>query len=238
MELGIVGYGRLGKFLTTFLEQDFSCKVFDTNQKMIPKELSKSLEEVCACPAVILAVPIGAIERVSHEISSKINKDTLVIDVCSVKSKPIQWMKSALPVGTKILGTHPMFGPDSAAKTLYGSKIVLCKENTPEQVYLNIKNYLETHGMKVIEASAEEHDKQISHSLLLTHFIGRGLISFEAEPLEIDTKGFRRLMKILETVENDSFELFEDMNKYNPYAKMVREDFIKSLQDLSDRVTT
>ena len=56
-------------------------------------------------------------------------------------------------------------------------------------------------------------------------------MDFGAEPIDIDTKGYRRLMKILITVQNDTWQLFEDMNRYNPYAKETRVEFINSLID-------
>ncbi|MCR9206429.1 MAG: prephenate dehydrogenase/arogenate dehydrogenase family protein, partial [Halobacteriovoraceae bacterium] len=195
-----------------------------------------SLEEVCQCPMIIPFVPISALQNLLSEMKDLIKKDALVIDVCSVKTMPLQWMKEILPESISLLGTHPMFGPDSAKNSLYGCKIVLCPVRINNETFKDISGYLETHGLKVIEASPEEHDKQIAHSLLLTHFLGRTLMDFGAKPLDIDTKGYRRLMKILETVENDTWQLFEDMNKYNPYAKETREEFIQSLSAIHGKV--
>jgi prephenate dehydrogenase len=145
-------------------------------------------------------------------------------------------MLSILPEDVQLLGTHPMFGPDSAAKTLFGSKVVLCRLRMEESLYQSLKGYLETHGLKIIEASAEEHDRQISSSLLMTHMLGRVLMELDQRELDIDTKGYRRLMKILETVENDSWQLFKDMNEYNPFAQEMRDDFIQAYQTVVKRL--
>jgi prephenate dehydrogenase len=72
--------------------------------------------------------------------------------------------------------------------------------------------------------------------LLLTHFIGRGLIEYGAKDLAIDTKGYRRLMRILSTVENDTWQLFLDMNRYNRFAQKSREDFLTALIKLDRKV--
>ncbi len=241
MKIGIIGFGRLGKLLATYLAQDSTLLVFEPN-KDVTKNISKigakaaSIAEVCACPIVIPCVPISEFQNVLKDMKPHLKEGTLVADVCSVKMKPVEDMKNILPENVSLLGTHPMFGPDSAAKTLYGSKIVLTKVRLPDEQYKNIKSYLETHGLKVIEATQEEHDKQISSSLLLTHLLGRTLMDFEAGPLDIDTKGYRRLMKILETVENDSWQLFVDMNKYNPFAKETFNQFKDSLSDVIKKV--
>ena len=97
-----------------------------------------------------------------------------------------------------------------------------------------IKNYLENYGIRVIETTAEDHDQQIAKSLILSHFIGKGLLDFGAKDLLIDTKGYRRLLRILSTVENDSDQLFIDMNKYNRYASQMREELLSSLKKVSD----
>ncbi|PIK16542.1 prephenate dehydrogenase/arogenate dehydrogenase family protein [Halobacteriovorax sp. JY17] len=234
MKVGILGFGRLGKLLTRNLSKDATTLVYDVelNEREVLEAGAtiSSLEEICQCPILILCVPISVIETIAKEISTLVTKDTLVVDVCSVKVHPMNLLMKALPEETEILGTHPMFGPDSAAKSLYGCKIVLCKQRIEEEKYKNIKGYLESHGLKVIEATAHEHDKQIANSLILTHTIGRTLMDMQSKEMEIDTKGYRRLLKILETVENDSVQLFKDMNKYNPYAKEMRESLSSSLE--------
>jgi prephenate dehydrogenase len=240
MKVGMIGFGRLGKLIAKNLAQDTDLVIYDIED--YKREISSlgakagTLEEVCSCPVVIPFVPMSALEDLLKEMAPLLSSNSLVIDVCSVKSLPVEWMKEHLPDSIEILGTHPMFGPDSARNTLFGCKIVLCPVRIKEEKTREIRAYLETHGLKVIEATPEEHDKQIAHSLLLTHFIGRSLMEFEAKSLDIDTKGYRRLMKILETVENDTWQLFEDMNRYNPYAEETRKDFMNSLRTIDQKV--
>lgn len=232
MQIGLVGNGRLGKLMAKYLTQDFDLFVCDKDKDNSPQ----TFEQVMSCQAIILAVPISAIEAVCAEMSKFDLKDKVIIDTCTVKDYPIKKMESVLPSDCEILGTHPMFGPDSAANTLYGAKIVLTKVRISEEKYQNIKYYLEQHGLRTIEATAEEHDKQIAETLILTHFIGRGLIEFGADHKDIDSKGHRRLMKILLTVQNDAWQLFEDMNKFNPYAKETLNKFLTSLENVKGKL--
>ncbi len=184
MKIGMIGFGRLGKLIAKRLVQDSSLLIFDIeNYESEIKEIGATpatLKEVCECPIIIPFVPMSAFENILKEMSKYVKENTLVIDVCSVKSEPVRWMKEHLPDHVSILGTHPMFGPDSARNTLYGSKIVLTPVRIKEDVLKNITSYLQDHGLKVIETTPEEHDKQIAHSLLLTHFIGRTLMDFGA----------------------------------------------------------
>jgi len=236
MNIGIIGFGRIGAFICERLSEDFF--VFVNDKKGFEKEIENSgatavsLAEVCQQDIIIPCVPISEFEQTIKKISPLLKKDSLVIDVCSVKEYPIEIMNSELPGNVEILASHPMFGPDSAKETLYGAKIVLCPIRISDDRLDNIKNYLSRSGLTIIETSAEKHDRQISHSLLLTHLIGQALIDMKATSLSIDTKGYKRLMKILETVENDSYQLFLDMNKHNKYSKEIRDSFFSSLRKI------
>jgi prephenate dehydrogenase len=154
------------------------------------------------------------------------------MDVCSVKVLPVRWMRETLPEHVEILATHPMFGPDSARYSLAGHKLVLCPERIDIMRLSNIKAWMESRELFVIETSPDEHDKQIAVSLAMTHFIGRSLSAFGAQPLNIDTEGYKRLLHILGVVENDTWQLFEDMHHYNPYAKEKRQAFLQAMIDI------
>jgi len=240
MKIGIIGFGRLGSLAAKHMAKDSNLSVYDI--RGLQKEIKSvgahalTLEEVASSDIVMPIVPISEMKKTLTAMAPYIRPGALVIDTCSVKEAPVEWMKEILPAHCEILGTHPMFGPDSAKLTLYGSKIVLCPVRISDEKLKNIDAYLQTHGLHTITCTPEEHDRQIAHSLILTHFVGRGLVEFGAKDIEIDTKGYRRLMKILETVVNDSWQLFEDMNHYNRYAKEMREGFIKSLSTIDQKV--
>lgn len=234
MKIGILGFGRLGRLLTRYLAQDFHVFVYEpTDRKAEIQALGAtpaSLEQCCQQPAVMPLVPISEFDPVIQQIAPLLAPDSLVIDCCSVKVRPVESMLKHLPASVSILATHPMFGPDSAADTLFGGKLVVCPVRIAPETYRPIEIYLQKHGLKLIETTPEAHDQQISRSLFLAHFLGRTLLELGARPLEIDTKGYRRLMKILLTVENDSLQLFEDMYHYNPYAAETKQDFLKAMQ--------
>jgi len=240
MRIGLVGFGRLGKLITKYLAQDCDLHVYDTVEQNEEIERlgarSCDLKTICSLDIILLAVPISKMQVVLQEMVELGVKNSLIIDTCSVKSMPEKWMEEILPEDYEILGTHPMFGPDSAAETLFGAKIVLCPIRICRHKFENISRYLEKNGLYVIEESADEHDRQIAESLVLTHFIGRGLIDYGVGQKRIDTKGHRRLMKILLTVQNDAWQLFVDMNKYNPYAKKTLDGFLNSLKNVQEKM--
>ncbi len=238
--IGIIGFGRFGKLTARYLSEDYDVYGYDIvdmhNEIDAGGAIPASLEDVCRQDAVILPVPISELRRTLKNISPLLKKSAVVIDVCSVKQYPIQWMKELLPDDVFILGTHPTFGPDSAADSLEGRKIALCKARIDTHCYEKIKSYLTSKGLVVIETTAAEHDRQIAVSLALTHFIGRSLSKFGADDLAMDTEGYKRLLHILEVVEHDTWQLFEDMHRYNPYAKEQRVEFMKAMRSIEKRL--
>ena len=240
MEIGIIGFGRFGKLITRHLSEN--CKVYVHSRSGKDEEIKKangipaSLQEVCKKEVLIPCVPISQFGNTLKKIKNLLKDDSLVADVCSVKEYPVRIMKKNLPEKIGILATHPMFGPDSAAETVKGRKIVLCKVRISDDKYKKIKSCLEKKGLVVIESTPERHDREIAKTLILTHFIGRSLIDFGAKNLDIDTEGYKRLMNILEMVKNDTEQLFKDMNRYNKYSKEIRKGFMKSLGKIDKRL--
>jgi prephenate dehydrogenase len=145
-------------------------------------------------------------------------------------------MKKSLPETVSILATHPIFGPDSAADSLKGRKIFLSPIRIEKKQYQKIKTYLTSKELVLIESTPEDHDEQIAISLALTHFIGRSLSEFGAARLNIDSEGYKRLLHILDVVEHDTWQLFYDMHRYNPYAKEKRAAFMRAMQKIDERL--
>jgi prephenate dehydrogenase len=238
--IGIVGFGRFGALTARYLSKDFSVVVSTRSDKDAAIKACGArpvdFETACSQAVVILCMPISAMRETLIRVAPLLRKDALVIDVCSVKVYPLQWMRELLPANVSILPTHPMFGPDSAADSLQGCKMVLCPERIDADRYEKIKDWLESRGLAVIETTADEHDEKIAVSLSLTHFIGRSLSAFGARDLDIDTEGYKRLMHILGVVSHDTWQLFEDMHNFNPYAKKKREAFIAAMRDIHERL--
>ncbi len=235
--IGIIGFGRFGKLVSHYLSQDLDVFVYNRSDKS--SEIARtgshpaSLEIACRQDIIIPCVPISNFKETLQTIAPLLKPGALVVDVCSVKEYPVQWMSEALPETVGILATHPMFGPDSAADSLKDRKICLCRVRVPDQQYDKIKNYLISKELIVIEATPKEHDEQIATSLSLTHMIGRTLSKCEAAPLDIDTEGYKRLLHILEVVERDTWQLFLDMHRYNPFAREKRMAFMKVMNDIN-----
>ena len=238
--IGIIGFGRFGKLTAGYLAADFDVFVFNRTDKSTEIKKSgarkASLKTVCQQKIVILCVPISTLKEVLVEIGPLLKKDSVVVDVCSVKVYPTRWMKASLPETVSILATHPIFGPDSASDSLKDRKIFLSPIRISKKQYRKIKTYLTSKELVLIESTPEDHDEQIAISLALTHYIGRTLSELGAAPLDIDSEGYKRLLHILEVVEHDTWQLFHDMHRYNPYAQEKRAAFRQAMQKIDEQI--
>lgn len=240
MKVGLVGFGRIGRLLTRYFAKDADISVYDTRlDARAVRALGArpaTLAEACASDAVVLCVPMAAFEGVVRRIRGLVRPGVVVADVCSLKEHPVRVMKRLLPRGVHILATHPNFGPDSAADSLKGRKLVVWPVRMPRASYAAAKRAFARKGLDVVELSPREHDRRMASSLVLTHFIGRGLVAYGAKPTGVDTEGYKRLLRILETVQNDSWQLFKDMNRYNAYAAPMRRRLLRSLKSVEGRL--
>ena len=158
--IGIIGMGRFGRLTAHYLSRNFNVLIYSRSAAVQEIEQVNAKQAdwktVCGCDIVIPCVPIRALRQTLSEIAPHLSPQTLVVDVCSVKMLPAQWMQELLPQDVSLLATHPLFGPDSASQSLTGCKIVLCPIRVSAPVFEKIKTYLAQKGLLIIETTPEE----------------------------------------------------------------------------------
>jgi len=219
MDLRIIGAGRFGTYFAGQLQR-VGYRV--------------GLGEATA-PLVLYAVPIRALERAILDTRDTLGPDTIVADVCSVKMIPCDLLTRLLP-GRSIVGTHPLFGPDSAPVSCAGQRVAVCSLGDPRAVACVEEVYARL-GLNIVRCTPEEHDSQVARSQFLTHFIGRGALGAGIERLALSTRTHEALMDIVDVVGHDSMELFEDMAALNPKVPEVRAQFLAALRSIDERLT-
>lgn len=234
---GVLGFGRFGAFAVRHLEPFGEVVVHDP-EVSIPFPLrAVSFAEAAAARSVILAVPIRAIPETLRALRPRLHPGTLVADTASVKTLPLAWMEQFLPADVEYVGTHPLFGPDSARDGLGGHRIVLVPGRIAALRLERLQRLFHRMGLRVVTATAEAHDRSLARTQALTHWLGRSLTAFGAGPESIDTHGYRLLLQVAHWTERDRRALFEDMHRYNPYAGEVRSRFRAALSALDDELS-
>tara|TARA_B110000438_G_C15619062_1_gene565704 strand:- start:80 stop:799 length:720 start_codon:yes stop_codon:yes gene_type:complete len=234
--VGIIGFGRFGKVLLNILQKGFSVSVYDPKVEDSSLNVNfKDLNFVLRQKTIFISVPICNFESVIKNISSKLIKGQTIIDVCSVKIYPIKVMSKNLDKSIGIIGTHPMFGPDSfqSNKKL---KMMMHKTRDIDNKFSFWKQYFKDQGIQIFEMSAEDHDKKASHTQGVTHFLGRMLKELGIQKTTIDTQGFCDLLDLVDQTCNDSWELFKDLQLYNPYTKEMIKNLKRATEEIDKRL--
>ena len=223
--LGIIGFGAFGRLMATHLCRSFRLYAYDPAAPALPDSVERSsLATAAGCDIVVLATPVSQFESVIRDLSPHLRPGTLLLDVGSVKVVPSEIMLRCLPAQVEIVATHPLFGPQSAADGLAGLKIAVCplRGASGPRVAAFLRRAL---GLTVIITTPEAHDREAALVQGLTHLIAKVLVQMEPLPSRMTTRSFDLLVRATDMVRDDAPEVFEAIERANPYAASVRRRF-------------
>ncbi len=234
MQTGVYGLGRFGSFWASLLAKNFETLGYSRNPaRPVPPGVKRvELSGLKTCKTLFLCNAISSMPEVLPVLARTLKPGTLVVDTCSVKVYPVNLMKQILPPSLDILGCHPMFGPDSGAKSVKGLPIVMCRERISDKTYEFWKRHFERMGLKVCEMTAHAHDREAAYTQGITHFVGRTLDELNLQTSTIGTTGYQSLLNIVKQTCNDPWQLFLDLQKYNPYTAEMRRMLHQGLEKM------
>jgi prephenate dehydrogenase len=238
-ELGFIGFGNFGRFIIPYLKPYFDITVYDSND--FSKEAREAgvkwgtLSQAAAKEFVALAVPVQFLEDLLIQIKAMVKPKALVFDLSSVKIKPIELMLKHLPENVEIIGTHPLFGPQSGKNGIAGLNLVICPVRTTKNGNLS-RFFSGELKLNVLERTPLHHDKQMAYVQALTHFIGRAVNQMDIPEVEQKTPAYQYLLEIKRNLGQDSMDLFLTIENENPFARDVRDRFIEELVKLNGKL--
>jgi prephenate dehydrogenase len=234
--VGLVGFGAFGRLVARHLSAHLPLLAYDPAP---PAPVGASLDgavmaglaAVAACDIVVLAAPVGRLAEVVAAIAPLLRPGALVVDVGSVKVVPAGILRAGLPDQVEILGTHPLFGPQSARDGVAGHKIALCPARGTQwrRVAAFLRGVLR---LDVIVTTPEAHDREAATVQGLTHLIAKVLVRMEPLPTRMTTASFDRLRQAVEMVRHDAPDVFLAIEQANPYAPEVRRRFFQLAAEL------
>ena len=234
--ISVYGYGRFGKFWADILTADFKVKVY-SRRGLKPEEVNPGIEitdekGIFDCDALFYCVAISSLEDVLIKSSGNFKEGTIVFDTCSVKVKPAEWMQKHVPASNPVIATHPMFGPDSYYNAKEPLPMVMANIRAVETDFQWWVDYFTRKFIRVEKMSPEQHDEMVAYSQGITHYIGRVLADLNLKSTKINTLGYQKLMEIIQQTCNDNWQLFVDLQRYNPYTKKMRQDLHESIEKI------
>lgn len=241
IEFAIIGAGRFGAFWGRHLSQFYPVYFYDidaSRESLIePFGNRASLEACLEKPFIFLTIPIRRIEGFLKGHAVDFKPGTVLIDCASVKMIVINWFQQHLPEHIYFAASHPLFGPDSARNGLEDHTIALIPGRIPFRYYTMLVDlFAEKMHLRVLNISAEEHDRLMAYNLTLIHHLGRTFDDMQISQLALKMASLSKLNHIARVTMNDSEELFYDFHYFNSFAREVEEQFISSFNKISEKI--
>ncbi|MGC8502135.1 prephenate dehydrogenase [Desulfurella sp.] len=250
--IGIVGLGLIGGSLGLAIKHKKLSKIligFDRNEENLNNALNLELVDISAssyksfsiCDFVIVSVPPSQTVQVILDLFNVLKKNTIIIDVTSVKKPIIDSIKDFIPKDISYVPTHPIagtenFGPKSAFRQLFEDKyFIITPIADVTFAEKKVEEFAKTINMKVKYMDAEKHDKVFAYVSHLPHVIAYSLVNLIWQKNEDDEAygfvggGFRDFTRIAKSNEKMWSDIFL-LNKNNILTAI--NDYIGSLSDL------
>jgi len=223
LKVGLFGFGGFGRLIAEHLASHVELRIHDPYKSVLG---GVSLVEVAQADVIILAVPVSEIRSICEDIAEFLRPGAVVVDVGSVKIAPIADMVECLPDHVQIVGTHPLFGPQSAADGVAGHKLSICPVRG--DAWRSIRVFLARQlKLKVITCQPEDHDREAAMVQGLTHLIAKVMTDMGPLPERMTTTSFDLIARAVEMVKDDPPTVLHAIESANPFASAVRENFFQ-----------
>lgn len=214
MNFFIVGQtGNFGRLLRDELAKQghsiVGCGSKDFQQK---KSLTSDAD------VVIFAVPLHKMEQVTADLTPFSHDNQLWIDIGSLKLKSI---KSMLQSKAKVIGTHPLFAPNTG---FHNQNVIICPaRDTSDKKYEKVvMDLFVTMGAKITTMQADEHDRIMGVVQQLPHFVliawGLTLKELAIDPNKLQatsTPVFRLMKEALDKMSTQDPSIYHAIQKEN-----------------------
>lgn len=204
-KIAVIGLGLIGGSLALELKKTTWATIYgvDNNPNHLEKALElgiifkkTGLEIVKEVDAVIIAVPVNAIPKITLQVLDLIDNDTLVFDVGSTKFDVCKAVKDH-PKRGNFVAIHPIAGtefsgPEAAIYDLFTDKVnIICEQNLSNKKMIEkvVSLFEKLKMQNVFMESAKQHDKHIAYVSHLSHIssfmLGKTVLEIEKDEKSI-----------------------------------------------------
>lgn len=227
----IGGKGGMGQSLhRLFGDLGHAVMISDVDTQLRPVDAARLAD------VVVISVPIRETEAVIREVGPHVRRDSLLMDVTSLKSFPVKAMLEATEAS--VVGTHPMFGPGVHGYT--GQRVVVC-EGRGDGWLAWVEETFRARGLVVTRTTPEKHDRVMAVVQVLNHFqtqvmgvaLARAGVQLE-DSLEFTSPAYLLETYVVGRHFAQSPALYGPIEMLNPRSAEVTQIFRDAAADVAD----
>lgn len=217
--IGIIGgTGGMGRWFAELLRKEgYEVHLAGRRQGMGKEDMAR------VCNVVVVSVPIGVTREVIEAVGPLMPKDSLLMDLTSLKEDPVRAMLDAS--ACEVVGCHPLFGP--AVATLSGQHVVLCPARSTRW-FPWLKEIFEKNHAVVTVTTPEKHDRMMSlvqvlnhlHTIHLGMVLGQEGMSYE-ELSRWSTPVFETKLQFIGKIFHEQPSLYAEILVNNPHLERI-----------------
>ncbi|MBU1003904.1 MAG: prephenate dehydrogenase/arogenate dehydrogenase family protein [Proteobacteria bacterium] len=171
---------------------------------------------------VLLAVPAAAMADVSGMCAEAMGPQQILVDLCSVKTAPLDDMLAAHP--GPVVGTHPLFGPNPDP----GDVRVAMVPGRDDAAFEAVCAYMRRLGFAPFTTNVDEHDLAMASIQGLNFVTTVSYLATLANRPEFErfiTPSFNRRLEAARKMLTEDSELFASLVEINPYTQEAVRNF-------------
>lgn len=145
-------------------------------------------EAVIGADLVVIGTPVGSIGMVAEAMTSTLDRNAIITDVGSIKTKVIDDVLPHLPFRGRLVPGHPVAGtensgPEAAFDTLFVGRhcILTPLAETDPDALAKVKALWQAAGSRVSTMTAEHHDRVLAITSHLPHLIAYTIVGTVAD---------------------------------------------------------
>ncbi|PIR37350.1 MAG: cyclohexadienyl dehydrogenase [Alphaproteobacteria bacterium CG11_big_fil_rev_8_21_14_0_20_39_49] len=184
----VIGLGLIGSSIAQAAKKYHAAKTitaFDLNEESINKALELGIidngynnlsDSVKDSQMVIICTPISTYDAIINEIAPKLDKDTIITDVGSVKKSVIDIISPKLKYPENFVPAHPIAGSEKSGLLAGNADLFLDKEfiitpaeKSSSSSITKVDRFWQTLGSNIEIIPPEEHDEIYAKSSHIPH---------------------------------------------------------------------
>ena len=228
--IGIIGgTGGMGRWFEKYFK-DFGYQVLIAGRKT-----ALTYQDLAArCRVVAISTPLEPALEIIDAVGPVLRKDQLLVDFCSQKERIVEKMKTA--TAADVIGTHPMFAPNTPA--IHGLNVIICPVRDRNGWLPWLETLFSEKGAVVTRMDPAEHDRKMAMAQSLMHFmtlsLGRMLQRLDlsaAEAFRFATPIFRINIDLIGRLLAQDINLYAELVSNNHYAPEILDVFFAAMDD-------